>query len=665
MYTRRSFGLAIVIVLFAACLLVVGGCTGQAELSVEDESREFQEPGVGAGDLEPEGPALEPDWSQPAPDLVDMKRSEPDDVPYTPETTASPDFEPAPVRIQPAPLHMEIEPAPPSLSATEPRSISAVPGEQGDYASDTSISPKPRMAKPSILPDRREPESSRLRPMAPGARQPVGVPQPVAVQPQPMVVEPSPLETAAREPRAMELRAEVPEREPAAARSEVDIAATAPDENPRAAVATSPESTSGVADLDSGQSDYEVVKVFYGTDRNAIEVLEPAARGYIGWFYLTALCAGATAVLMVVAYRFTRRLPILVLTGAGVVLTVLLSGVTTLTRLQAEAPGPRPDRNYGNERGELEMGYCEVSIPKHHEAGEVERPSVFRFEFEEDPRRHVVLLGVEEQPADKFFADLRARVDASGKKEAFVFVHGFNFTFEEAAHRTAQLAYDLKFDGAPIFFSWPSQGGVLQYSIDETNVVWAVPHLKEFVTQVARRSGADAVHLIAHSMGNRALTAALQSLSYEMKDEPPLFREVVLTAPDIDADVFRRDIAPAIVNTAHRVTLYASSNDEALKLSKQIHGYRRAGESGDQLLVIPGMDTIDVSTVDTSLLGHDYYGDNTTVIADMLDLINESKPARLRRWLKPMQLGGLMYWVFQGGQTVLGAAPPSESSTRR
>ena len=186
------------------------------------------------------------------------------------------------------------------------------------------------------------------------------------------------------------------------------------------------------------------------------------------------------------------------------------------------------------------------------------------------------------QAPDAFFTALRDRVEASSKKEAFVFVHGFNTTFDEAAYRTAQLAHDLKFEGAPIFYSWPSQGGLLEYAIDETNVVWTVPHLKEFLVGVARHSGANAVHLVAHSMGNRALTSALQLLSYELRDEPAMFREVVLTAPDIDAEVFRRDVVPAIVTTADRVTLYASSNDEALKLSKAIHGYRRAGDSGGQ-----------------------------------------------------------------------------------
>ena len=137
-------------------------------------------------------------------------------------------------------------------------------------------------------------------------------------------------------------------------------------------------------------------------------------------------------------------------------------------------------------------------------------------------------------------------------------------------------------------------------------------------------------------MGNRALTSALRELALEFKAECPKFHEVVLTAPDIDADVFRRDLAPAIVATASRVTLYASSNDEALIASKAVHGYRRAGDSGDDVVVVPGVDTVDVSSIDTSLLGHCYYGDNSTVLADLFELIQDSKP--------PDQRGGCGRW---------------------
>ncbi len=125
-----------------------------------------------------------------------------------------------------------------------------------------------------------------------------------------------------------------------------------------------------------------------------------------------------------------------------------------------------------------------------------------------------------------------------------------------------------------------------------------------------------------------------------------MFNEVVLTAPDIDADVFRRDIAPAIVKTAKRVTLYASSNDGALAMSKKIHGYPRAGESGENVVVVPGIDTIDVSGIDTSLLGHTYYGDNDTVITDIVQLLRESKPPGLRDRLRAVVRNGRKYWVF-------------------
>lgn len=368
--------------------------------------------------------------------------------------------------------------------------------------------------------------------------------------------------------------------------------------------------------------------------------------GEVGWFLLTAISAVVTLALAVIMVWRAKDRAIAWAMTVGLVTTLGLGAMTIKAHCDAPTNAARLARVYTGERGELEMGTCQVSIPACHEVGEVESPSVFRLELSEDPRKHVVLMDVKPESADAFSEALKQRVSQSPDKDAFVFVHGYNVTFEAAAQRTAQMAYDLKFPGAPIFYSWPSQGNLLDYTVDETNVAWTVPHLKDFLLTVAQRSGARAVHLIAHSMGNRALTSALQTLSYEQKGGVPLFHEVILTAPDIDADVFRRDIAPAIVKTASRVTLYASSNDEALAMSEKMHGYPRAGDSGAQLVVIPGIDTIDVSSVDTSLLGHSYYGSNGTVLADLLDLLNGSKPPQQRPWLQPMQLGTMLYWAF-------------------
>jgi esterase/lipase superfamily enzyme len=450
--------------------------------------------------------------------------------------------------------------------------------------------------------------------------------------------------------------------------------AAAPPVVPRMAL-TEPSSTADQGSADSPQSpwntpvntkakDYTVLTVFYGTDRKSVEMSGARVDGYDDWFYLTAISATVTICLALASLRYGRSRVVKMAAYSGLTITVLLGVATTMARLRSEEVNPGNHVGYSNDRGEVQLGECRVSIPKYHEAGTIERPSILRLDFREDPRKHVVLQDVRPEPPDEFYASLKANVQASQQKAAFMFVHGYNVTFEDAARRTAQLAYDLKFDGAPIFFSWPSQGGLLQYAVDETNVAWAVPHLKEFLLSVARQSGAQSVHLIAHSMGNRALTSALLSLAPRMKNQVPMFHEVVLTAPDIDADVFKRDIAPRITRTAQRVTLYASSNDEALALSKRLHGYPRAGESGSALVVVDGVDTVDVSNVDTSLVGHSYYGSNDTVLADLFYVLTEPKPARSRTWLAPVPIGSMVYWVFERGSAGLRAASGVEKAVR-
>lgn len=310
----------------------------------------------------------------------------------------------------------------------------------------------------------------------------------------------------------------------------------------------------------------------------------------------------------------------------------------------------KPAKFFGSERsqdGSLALGTCEVSIPWDHRIGELESPSIGRLEFWPNPKKHVVLLRIQMASEAGFYGRLCDGVAASARKEAFVFIHGYSVTFEDAARRTAQLACDLKFSGPPILYSWPSQGSVAKYTVDETNIEWTIPHLRGFLERVVSESGAATLHLIAHSMGNRALTRALAEISRGLRPTARAqFRQVVLTAPDIDAEVFKQ-LAAAVQSTAERVTLYASSEDEALKLSKQFHGYPRAGDAGETIVICPGVDTVDVSAVDTSLLGHSYYADNRSVISDLFNLLREGAPPGQRFGISAVRLGDLQYWRFQ------------------
>ena len=120
--------------------------------------------------------------------------------------------------------------------------------------------------------------------------------------------------------------------------------------------------------------------------------------------------------------------------------------------------------HYGSEsNGELALGICDVSIPPTHiqGSGMLERPWPF---LPEDPERHVMLFEVHELPATEFVeqfqnAVIRSAQDATaGKRPAFVFIHGYNNSFADAARRTAQMAFDLNLDIVPAMYSWPSHG---------------------------------------------------------------------------------------------------------------------------------------------------------------------------------------------------------------
>jgi esterase/lipase superfamily enzyme len=279
--------------------------------------------------------------------------------------------------------------------------------------------------------------------------------------------------------------------------------------------------------------------------------------------------------------------------------------------------------------------------------GELESPSIWRLEFREDPEKHVVILNTVVRSKDEFFGDLKDRIRASKKSSAFLFVHGYNVTFADAARRTAQISYDLGFDGAPVFYSWPSRGKIKAYTVDEQNIEWAQADLRSFLEEFFTRTDAQNIYLIAHSMGNRALTRAVASL---LADKPALrsrVREVILTAPDIDAGVFKREIVPALTATVSPITLYASSKDLALAASEKIHGYPRAGDSGRGLIVVPGIETIDATAVDTGFLGHSYFAERRSVLSDIFSLIRNGERPDARFGLRPVDDQAGRHWEFK------------------
>jgi esterase/lipase superfamily enzyme len=296
----------------------------------------------------------------------------------------------------------------------------------------------------------------------------------------------------------------------------------------------------------------------------------------------------------------------------------------------------KPALYYGKARGDLQYGYVNVTIPEIHQEAELEtEPAWMELTIGIDRsalrRRYVVLDQVAPLSKEAFVAALEQHVSASPSRDLFVFVHGFNVTFEDAARRVAQMAYDLDFDGTPVLYSWPSQGSATAYTIDEAAVMVSGRKMADFLETIVASSGARRIHLLAHSMGNRALLEALQTfLAKRAPDQRQhLFGQIVLTAPDVDRDYFV-DAMDSLKNSAERVTLYASSNDYALRTSQLLHGAPRAGTAGDVIVRLAGLDTIDMSSVPADLLGHSYYAANSGAIYDIFRLLwlGEAPPKR-------------------------------------
>ena len=294
---------------------------------------------------------------------------------------------------------------------------------------------------------------------------------------------------------------------------------------------------------------------------------------------------------------------------------------------------------YGAQRGyrkdeRYELGVCRVEIRRernHDKTGPLPKSS----------SALVQVLSARSLAEDRFYERLRERMWYAGSNETFVFIHGFNNSFEAAVTRTAELWYDIGFVGPPIVFSWPSRAGsfwsgVFGYFADSETIKWSVAHLEQFLLDLieetsARQLAADEparIHLIAHSMGGRLLAGALRLVAQDLnRQQRPVFCDVILAAPDIDRDLFRDVIVGDLLRSrlAEHYTVYASSADKVMKTSQTLQVYPRAGDADEGLVAVAHdqFDTIDASAVRSGwlALNHDYFITEPRVLRDLIEII--------------------------------------------
>ncbi len=268
------------------------------------------------------------------------------------------------------------------------------------------------------------------------------------------------------------------------------------------------------------------------------------------------------------------------------------------TRAPSDAPGVL----FGGARADgSSFRDMVVSIPPNREVGSIQWPSPGAA----DPTRDFALLSeTAVAPAD-LSSSLARLTPKNGR--VLVYVHGFNTRFDAAVFSFAQLVHDVGAPVAPVLFSWPSGGRLTGYVYDRESANFSRSDLASLLRTIAANPKVREVVVLAHSMGAWLATESFRQLALEDGRVPAKISNLVLASPDLDVDVFRRQVREMGPDRPH-ITVFVSRRDRALRLSAVIAGgIDRVGavdlsrpENVAALEQAPGVVVLDLSALETS-----------------------------------------------------------------
>jgi esterase/lipase superfamily enzyme len=247
--------------------------------------------------------------------------------------------------------------------------------------------------------------------------------------------------------------------------------------------------------------------------------------------------------------------------------------VVATTRQRAESPAFL----FGGGRAE-DVAFADmiVSIPPdaHRQIGEVQYPQ----QLPGNPETDFVTLKADvvsrEQAASTFSRLLRS----AHKKEALVFVHGFNTRFEDAVYSFAQILHDSRAydDVAPVLFTWPSKGKVFAYGYDRDSSTFSRDALEKLLRHLQDDPQVETISVLAHSMGNWVTLEALRQMAIRDGRLAPKIKLVMLADADVDVGIARQQINTLGPDRPH-IVLFVSEGDRALAASRDFWEEPRLG----------------------------------------------------------------------------------------
>ncbi|MCZ6835846.1 MAG: alpha/beta hydrolase [Planctomycetota bacterium] len=254
---------------------------------------------------------------------------------------------------------------------------------------------------------------------------------------------------------------------------------------------------------------------------------------------------------------------------------------------------------------------------------------------------------------------LNSRLAMSPVKDVYIYVHGFNNTFEDAAYRMATLWHFLGRQGVPILYSWPAgHPGLLQgYNYDRESSEFTVFHLKQLINIIHDCPDIRRIHILGHSRGTDVVLTTLRELWIDYrarggKDSGRL-GSVIIAAPDLDWDVTQQRIgSERVIDALDCFVMYLSPDDKAIGLSSWLFGsIARLGQLGSNLLTKQDKQVLfeyeDLQFIDarvkSGFVGHAYFIDNPAVLSDVILVLKGHYKAGAEHG-RPLQRESGGYW---------------------
>ena len=280
-----------------------------------------------------------------------------------------------------------------------------------------------------------------------------------------------------------------------------------------------------------------------------------------------------------------------------------------------------------------------------------------------------------QEAVSRFQNLVRERLNSARTDSVLVYVHGFNNSFEDAAHALVDLWHYSGRSTVPVMFSWPaSEGNLFGYFTDRESGEFSIFHVKEMFRSLQGIDELEAIHVVAHSRGTDVTTTALRELVIEARAAGRSARKVlkidnlILAAPDLDLEVVKqRLIAERFGPAIGQITIYTNPNDTALGLSSFVargvrFGQVTSGDLGERVEEvfrgIRNVHFVNASHI-PGVVGHSYFRTHPGVLADISVVLQTSAPPAST--LRPLtSLSGNFYRLGRNYQPRLYAEPTTK-----